>query len=72
MKKKIYAYDGDAPDVGKWYAVHYKNLTSESVELAGAYKFGGKTSTTTLEEAKNEFTLANGYFEFHSECKKAE
>lgn len=71
-EKKIYAYDGDAPDVGKWYAVHYQKLTSESVELSGAYKFGGKTSTATLEEAKKEFTIENGYFAYYSECKKAE
>ena len=62
----------EAPDVGKWYAVAYKNLTSNSVELAGAYKAGGKTSTETLEEAKAEFTVANGYFATYSECVKAE
>ena len=60
----------EAPDVGKWYAVAYKNLTSNSVELAGAAKNGGKTSTETLEEAKTEFTVANGYFAAYSECTK--
>lgn len=65
-----YRYSTTAPDVGKWYAVHYQNLTSESVELAGAY--GKVSSTTSLEEAKSEFTIANGYFTSHSECKKAE
>ena len=68
-----YSYSNTAPDVGKWYAVSYKkNLTKNSVSLSGALKSGGKTSTETLEEAKEEFTVANGYFDFYSECKKSE
>ena len=66
------SYSNTAPDVGKWYAVSYKNLTKNSVSLSGAYKSDGKTSTETLEEAKEEFTVANGYFDFYSECKKSE
>ena len=60
----------EAPDIGKWYAVAYKNLALHSVELAGAYKADGKTSTETLEEAKTEFSVANGYFAAYSECTK--
>ena len=67
-----YSYSNTAPDVGKWYAVSYKNLKKNSVSLSGAYKSDGKTSTETLEEAKEEFTVANGYFDFYSECKKSE
>ena len=68
-----WSYSNTAPDVGKWYAVSYKkNLTKNSVSLSGAYKSDGKTSTETLEEAKEEFTVANGYFDFYSECKKSE
>ena len=66
------SYSNTAPDVGKWYAVSYKNLTKNSVSLSGAYKSDGKTSTETLEEAKEEFTVANGYFDFYSECTKYE
>ena len=66
------SYSNTAPDVGKWYAVSYKNLTKNSVSLSGAYKSDGKTSTETLEEAKEEFTVANGYFDFYSECTKSE
>ena len=66
------SYSNTAPDVGKWYAVSYKNLTKNSVSLSGAYKSDGKTSTETLEEAKEEFSVANGYFDFYSECKKSE
>ena len=67
-----WSYSNTAPDVGKWYAVSYKNLTKNSVSLSGAYKSDGKTSTETLEEAKEEFTVANGYFDFYCECTKYE
>ena len=66
------SYSNTAPDVGKWYAVSYKNLTKNSVSLSGALKSGGKTSTETLEEAKEEFTVENGYFGIYSECTKSE
>lgn len=64
-------YDKDATDVGKWYAINYKNLTEDSVSLSGANKADGKTSTQTLDEAKKEFTVENGYFSYYSECKKS-
>ena len=67
-----YSYSDTAPDVGKWYAVSYKNLTKNSVSLSGAFKLGGKTSTKTLQEAIKEFTVANGYFGIYSECTKSE
>ena len=67
-----YSYSNTAPDVGKWYAVSYKNLTQNSVSLSGAYKADGKTSTETIDEAKKEFTVENGYFSYYSECKKSE
>ena len=68
-----WSYSNTAPDVGKWYAVSYKkNLTKNSVSLSGALKSGGKTSTETLEEAKEEFTVENGYFDKYSECTKSE
>ena len=63
-------YSSNAPDVGKWYAISYKNLTKDSVQISGAAKVGGKTSCDTLEEAKEEFTIDNGYFAYYSECKK--
>ena len=67
-----WSYSNTAPDVGKWYAVSYKNLTKNSVSLSGGLKSGGKTSTETLEEAKEEFTVENGYFGIYSECTKSE
>lgn len=60
----------EAPDVGKWYAVSYKNLKADSISLSGAYKSGGKTSTDTIDEAIKEFTIGNGYFGTYSELKK--
>ena len=66
------SYSNTAPDVGKWYAVSYKNLTKNSVSLSGAFKLGGKTSTETLKEAIQEFTVENGYFGIYSECTKSE
>ena len=67
-----WSYSNTAPDVGKWYAVSYKNLTKNSVSLSGASKLGGKTSTETLKEAIQEFTVENGYFDYYSECTKSE
>ena len=63
-------YSETAPDVGKWYAIAYKELTDSTLKLAGAYKKGGKTATATIEEAKAEFTVDNGYFDFYSELTK--
>ena len=67
-----WSYSNTAPDVGRWYAVSYKNLKKNSLSLSGAYKLGGKTSTETLQEAIKEFTVATGYFDYYSECTKSE
>ena len=68
FEKSIYTYDSDAPDVGKWYAILYKDLTDNSVKLSGAA--GAKTSCDTLEEAIKTFTVDNGYFAYDSTCIK--
>lgn len=65
-----YSYSETAPDVGKWYAIAFKELTASSVSLSGAYNASGKTSAETLEEAISTFTIANGYFSYYSECVK--
>ena len=62
----VYVYDEHAADVGKWYAVYYKDLTKTSVQISGAY--GSVKSTETLEEAKKVFTVENGYYAGFSEC----
>ena len=63
-----YIYDEDAADVGKWYAIAFKDLTASSLSLSGAY--GTVSSTSTLEEAISTFTIDNGYFSTYSECVK--
>lgn len=65
-----YSYSETAPDVGKWYAIAFKELTASSVSLSGAYNASGKSSTETLEDAISTFTIANGYFSSYSECVK--
>lgn len=65
-----YSYSETAPDVGKWYAISYKNLTDDTVSISGAYKSGGATSTETLDEAVSEFTIENGYFGKYSDCTR--
>ena len=63
-----YRYSTTAPDVGKWYAILYTDLTANHINIAGAY--GTKSSTDTLDEAIEEFTVENGYFGGYSECSK--
>lgn len=63
-------YSETAPDVGKWYAISYKNLADDTISISGAYKSGGATSTKTLDEAVSEFTIENGYFEKYSDCTR--
>ena len=60
------SYSETAPDVGKWYAISYKDLGAEKISLSGAYKDGGATSCETLDEAVTEFTVDNGYFAYYS------
>lgn len=62
-------YPSDVALIGKWYAISYKDLTSKSVKISGAY--GTKKATDSLEEAIAEFTVENGYFAGFSECVKA-
>lgn len=65
-----WSYSENAPDVGKWYAISYKNLTDDTISISGAYKYGGATSTETLDEAVSEFTIENGYFGTYSDCTR--
>lgn len=70
LEESKYTYDIDAPDVGKWYAISFKELTNSSIQISGAFKKDEKTSTETLEEAVTEFTIENGYFANYSDCTK--
>ena len=64
----------EAPDVGKWYALSFKNLNTSvnpnTLKISAAYKANGQTSTATLEAAITEFTIENGYFASYSDCTK--
>lgn len=63
----------EAPDVGRWYAVSYKGLTENSIQLSGAWGSVSDhvvTSTKTLEEAVAEFTIENGYFVNYSTLER--
>ena len=49
----------------KFYAICYKNLTEISCDFSNAYKdedAGGKAYCDSLENAKKEFTIENGYY----------
>ncbi|WP_302279870.1 hypothetical protein [Brachyspira pilosicoli] len=48
----------------KYYAIAFKDLTSDTVSISGAYKVDGVSATDTLAEAKTTFTETNGYFVF--------
>lgn len=48
----------------KYYAIAFKDLTSDTVSISGAYKGDGISATDTLAEAKTTFTEADGYFVF--------
>ncbi len=63
---------GYGATLGQWYALYYDNLTSSSVSLYQPYKADGKAGCDSLEEAVEEFTLANGYYNLSSpsECTK--
>lgn len=63
-----YWYPTNNDLVGKWYAIHYKNLTATTISISGA--FGTVGGTESLDEAKTTFTVSNGYFSTYSECTK--
>ena len=56
-------YIGSGATVGQWYALYYSDLTDTNVKLYQAYKSNGRAACDTLDEAKSEFTLDNGYFD---------
>ncbi len=51
---------------GQWYALYYNNLTDSSVKWYQPYKSGGKAGCDSLEEAKQEYTIDNDYYDFSS------
>jgi hypothetical protein len=53
--------------VGRFYVIHWKNLTATTVEISGSSDADGRA---TLFEAEIEYTVLNGYFDIHSSCTK--
>ena len=62
----IYSKDSD----GKYYTTAYKNLTDDACEFSNAYKADGKSNAASLDEAKEEFTVANKYFAIYGKYSK--
>lgn len=63
--KGVYTYDEHPSAVGKWYAIYYSDLTADSVSISGCSDGEGKESLT---EAIENYTKANGNFNYSSEC----
>ena len=57
--------DWNSGPVGEYYVIHYKELSSSSIQLSSAYKTTGADSKGTLEDAEAEFTTGNGYFGYY-------
>ena len=62
------AYSPD--DVGKYYAVSFKDLTETTISIAGAYHQEYGSSTDSLNDAKANFTIDNNSFSTYSSCAK--
>jgi hypothetical protein len=63
--------------VGYFYVIHYKNLTSTTILIAGAYDSDGPEFTTDLtggkstwQEADAAYTVENDCFAWYSDCTK--
>ena len=60
-----YGYNLDYNLLKKYYAIAFKNLTEDSVELSEA-SLADKKYTDTLEEALNTFTMESGAFKTYN------
>lgn len=58
-------------DVGKYYAVSFKDLTDTTISICGAHDSATQSSSAdSLDDAKTKFTIANGSFSQYSSCDK--
>jgi hypothetical protein len=57
----------DAPAIGNYYVIHYKNLAGAGVSFSGSSDGSGKA---TQAEAESVYTVSNGYFGGYSDCNK--
>jgi hypothetical protein len=59
------------PTVGKYFVIHWKELTPGTVAEGGAYKEGGNnTGMDTITAAVAEYTVDNGYFDMFGSYAK--
>ena len=81
-----YFANGDPFDITeRFYVLHFKNLTSNFMEISQAYSFedpeaeaiqgdygdtGGDEGKATQAEAESIYTVDNGYFDSYSACTK--
>ncbi|MDR1420080.1 MAG: hypothetical protein LBI86_06890 [Treponema sp.] len=54
--------------VGKYYVIHWKNLTGSSVDISGSSDGNGRAAQW---EAEYEYVSWNGYFSYYSSCTKS-
>ena len=58
-------------NVGKYYAVSFKDLTDTTISICGAYDSATQSSSAdSLDDAKTKFTIANDSFSQYSSCNK--
>jgi len=58
------------PDsVGNYYVIHYENLSASEMSIAGAgnWGYGGGEGEPTRVAAEARFTVANEYFDYHTD-----
>jgi hypothetical protein len=54
----------DDLEVGKYFAIHWKDKADGNIALCAAYKYGGNnTGTDNLATAKSTYTVENDYFD---------
>jgi hypothetical protein len=59
------------PTVGKYFVIHWKELTPTTVMEAGAYKADGQNSgMDTADAAATEYTVENDYFDMFGAYSK--
>ncbi len=56
--------------VGYYYTIHFKNIRAGTCQMSAAYKDSGLSDASSDDIANEEFTVANGYFGFYSDCVK--
>lgn len=60
----------DAPDVGKWYAVHFRLISYNIIAISGGWLSGGLNAFDSADACRAIMTTENGYFTRASECHR--